>query len=144
MRRPWRVLLAGVLGSLALLGLWFRPYTPTPAGAQGVGILSRTLCTAITAPVAGQTFCFEQSTNTLKFWTGAQWVQATATQSGVNNVRDFGAKGDGVTDDTAALQAAITQASGGIVFVPAGTYVVTSQLTYNTSGAQQGLQLLGD
>jgi parallel beta-helix repeat protein len=42
------------------------------------------------------------------------------------NVRDFGAVGDGRTDDTAALQAAIAAApaDGAVVFVPAGVYLV--------------------
>ena len=41
------------------------------------------------------------------------------------NVRDFGAEGDGETDDTAAVQAAIDRvhdAGGGYVYLPAGTY----------------------
>jgi polygalacturonase len=45
--------------------------------------------------------------------------------------RRFGAKGDGVTNDTAAINAAITgcnAAGGGIVLIPAGTYLV-NQLT---------------
>jgi len=45
---------------------------------------------------------------------------------GVFNVRDYGAKGDGVTKDTRALQAAIdacSQAGGGFVFVPAGRFL---------------------
>jgi polygalacturonase len=44
------------------------------------------------------------------------------------NVKDFGARGNGSTDDTAAIQAAITAAhnSGGIVFFPPGNYRVTS------------------
>jgi parallel beta-helix repeat protein len=37
------------------------------------------------------------------------------------------AKGDGITDDTAAIQAAITAAaSGGVVFFPVGTYIVST------------------
>ena len=43
------------------------------------------------------------------------------------NVKDYGATGDGSTDDTTAIQAAITAAalSPGTVFFPAGNYVVT-------------------
>lgn len=52
----------------------------------------------------------------------------------VPNVKEFGARGDGTTDDTAALQAAITAAQSGIdgtsdVYVPAGTYKIVSNLT---------------
>ncbi len=39
----------------------------------------------------------------------------------MNNVRDFGAVGDGVTKDTVAIQRAID--AGGIVFFPPGTYL---------------------
>ena len=44
---------------------------------------------------------------------------------------DTGAKGDGTTDDTAAINAAITRASGlggGTVFLPAGTYKTTGSI----------------
>jgi hypothetical protein len=44
----------------------------------------------------------------------------------VYNVQGYGAKGDGVSDDTAAVQAAINAANtagGGIVFFPPGTYL---------------------
>ena len=45
------------------------------------------------------------------------------------NVRDFGAVGDGVADDTAAIQAAITAAgSGGTINIPKGTYNVSATL----------------
>lgn len=41
----------------------------------------------------------------------------------VVNVKDFGAKGDGETDDTAAIQLALNRA--GKVFIPAGVYLVS-------------------
>jgi polygalacturonase len=48
------------------------------------------------------------------------------TSALVINVRDKGAKGDGETDDTAAIQAAIDEVggTGGTVLVPKGTYTV--------------------
>lgn len=46
------------------------------------------------------------------------------------NVLDYGAVGDGVADDTSAIQAAITAAGTTKALVwPTGTYLVTSQLT---------------
>lgn len=54
----------------------------------------------------------------------------------VYNVKDYGAVGDGVTDDTAAIQAAIDASGDGggtesysVVFIPAGDYKVTSTIT---------------
>ena len=44
----------------------------------------------------------------------------------VVNVKDFGAKGDGVTDDTAAIQAAFDSSSS--IFFPDGSYLVSSTL----------------
>ena len=48
------------------------------------------------------------------------------------SVRDYGAKGDNSTDDTAAIQATINMArtTGGTVYFPRGVYVITSSLTY--------------
>lgn len=48
------------------------------------------------------------------------------------SVKDFGAVGDGTTDDTAAIQAAITAVAGtsaGALDFPDGTYLVSSTLT---------------
>lgn len=39
------------------------------------------------------------------------------------SVKDFGAAGDGTTDDTAAIQAALTAGAGGRVYFPSGTYL---------------------
>ncbi|HUC89259.1 MAG TPA: right-handed parallel beta-helix repeat-containing protein [Patescibacteria group bacterium] len=46
----------------------------------------------------------------------------------VLDVKDFGAKGDGTTNDTTAIQSAIDTAfgaGGGIVFVPPATYIIS-------------------
>lgn len=65
---------------------------------------------------------------------------STATQAALDakvaknelvfNAKDYGATGDGNTDDTAALQAAIdaVPSTGGTLYLPHGTYVISSQL----------------
>lgn len=45
----------------------------------------------------------------------------------LNSVKDFGAKGDGQTDDTAAIQQALDE-HGNRLFFPAGTYLITQTL----------------
>jgi len=58
------------------------------------------------------------------------------------SVKDFGAVGDGVTDDTTAIQDAIDafSATGATIFLPAGTYKVTSTLNIQSSY----ISLVGD
>jgi hypothetical protein len=53
----------------------------------------------------------------------------------VVNVKDFGAVGDGVADDTAAIQAAIDSLTGTIYF-PDGNYVTSSTINLNNLGQQ--------
>jgi hypothetical protein len=53
------------------------------------------------------------------------------------NVKSYGAVGDGVTNDTAAIQAAIdaaVAAGGGTVFIPEGIFVCASGLSWNVDG----------
>jgi hypothetical protein len=56
---------------------------------------------------------------------------ALCAQPDVFSVRDFGAKGDGRTDDTAAFQKALDaagRAGGGIVYAPRGNYLFAGSL----------------
>ncbi|QMU58602.1 MAG: right-handed parallel beta-helix repeat-containing protein [Boseongicola sp.] len=46
------------------------------------------------------------------------------------NVRDFGAVGDGLADDTAAFLAANTAAAGREIVVPDGTYLLSDNVTF--------------
>jgi hypothetical protein len=55
----------------------------------------------------------------------------------VVSVKDFGAVGDGVADDTAAIQAAINSGAKSVVF-PAGVYSTSSQLTLAANQSLQG------
>jgi hypothetical protein len=61
---------------------------------------------------------------------GAYGKDLTADSGAMYNVRDFGAVGDGVSDDTDHLQQALdaARAGGGIVFLPPGVYL-TRRLT---------------
>lgn len=56
-------------------------------------------------------------------------LSATVAHAATFNVRDFGAKGDGTTKDTAAFQSALDTCAvsgGGDVLVPAGNYLIGS------------------
>jgi len=62
--------------------------------------------------------------------TGAQTRTIESRLQDVVSVKDFGAVGDGVTDDTAAIQAALDAANGKPVhFIGSDTYKFTSQLS---------------
>jgi hypothetical protein len=65
----------------------------------------------------------------------------------VVSVKDFGAVGDGVTDDTVAIQAAINRIGiypGAELYFPAGIYRITAPLTWNKSIRLKGAAKGGD
>jgi hypothetical protein len=69
---------------------------------------------------------------------------AVADGAAIVDVRSYGAIGDGVVDDTTAIQAAID--TGRPVYLPLGTYRITATLTVNThytniigSGAEKSI-----
>jgi hypothetical protein len=65
--------------------------------------------------------------------TGAVYRAPQAKMRDVVSVKDFGAVGDGSTDDTAAIQAAITacagQTAGRTVHFPAGDYYISAEIS---------------
>ena len=64
---------------------------------------------------------------------------------GTVSVKNYGAVGDGVTDDSVAFQAALDQAvtnGGAPVYVPAGNYQIDSKLTVDVSGASDHERIL--
>jgi parallel beta-helix repeat protein len=60
----------------------------------------------------------------------ATTVQARLRQS--LSVKDFGATGDGTTDDTTAIQNALNAGTGRSVYFPAGTYRISTTLLVKT------------
>lgn len=54
------------------------------------------------------------------------------------DVRDFGAIGDGVTDDTAAFDAANSAANGRTVLIPAGTFRLEGSVTFDAPTMFEG------
>lgn len=65
------------------------------------------------------------------------------TDSKVINVKDYGAKGDGVTDDSDAIQQAFNKnpGSGSVIYLPKGTYLVSKRI--NWAGAKNRNVLQG-
>lgn len=58
-------------------------------------------------------------------------VWSTSAHAQTLDVHAFGAKGDGTTDDTASIQSALNaaaQGGGGVVLLPAGTYLTSNSL----------------
>jgi hypothetical protein len=82
--------------------------------------------------------------------TGAELAKGLNAINGTINVKDFGAVGDGVADDTAAIQAAIASlpVGGGTVYFPAGSYRTTSEIVIGNGSISNrsnrvGVRLVG-
>src|SRR5690554_1545782 len=73
------------------------------------------------------------------FWFNDGYGQSGDQRGQLINVKDHQAVGDGTTDDTAAIQAAISHAAAGdTVFIPEGSYLV------GTLGLKSGTNIKGE
>lgn len=101
---------------------------------------------------------FNTVTNEMLVWNGLAWIdfdfdeftpfQATGTTAQRNlvtrfadtiNVKDYGAIGDGIANDTAAIQAALAAAgTTKTVLIPNGNYVVTANCVANAPVILEG------
>lgn len=103
------------------------------AGAYSILVQDRKGITVYNSP--SETVLTGSNTVTfLQAGSGAVVRTGQAKMRDVVSVKDFGAVGDGVVDDTTAIQAALNYAgtlTGCSVFMPAGTYLVTSTLSFS-------------
>lgn len=131
----------------ATIGAVFNGY---PITSDQIGVLSSSNLPALTSsqiPVLPAT-----QISFIQAGTGAVSRTAEAKMREIFSVKDFGAVGDGTTDDTAAIQTAITAfnvaraTSPATLMFPAGRYRVTASLNFTlaASGNQRGEVIGGD
>lgn len=121
------------------------PFVPAAhQGASGQLTLEVAQLAAGAAPPGGRPVADDSQVRAAG---GTVWRTLSAHLGEVVDVKNLGAVGDGVADDTAAIQAAIRLASraaidpidhaqggGGTVFIPRGVYKVTAQLAWTADG----------
>lgn len=126
-------------------GIWKAVSVGTPPNwtretNDGAGSVNELDAGTVINAYEGNTYKGASLRQTIKNPTGfdnLQWARET-----IVNVLDFGARGDGVIDDAPAIRLAIAAAAGGVVFFPAGTYLIGSKI--NLSTANVVLRGMGD
>ena len=145
------------IGAVAASGVAFTPFSTIAAtnvqnaiqevvsdlagasGASTVGfaptgtIAATTVQTAISEVVTDLSASSGSSlVGFLQSGTGATARTVQAKERDIVSVKDFGATGDGTTDDTAAIQAALDSAAKRVVFPAGGIYIVNGGLSVST------------
>ena len=114
LKKPWQLLLLFFIGVFVFLGGandTLKPRTTLPSN-----------------PAVQNTCVDINRADTINAPNGVVFPDDAA----IFNVRDYGAKGDGITDDSIALQAALNEAqsSASILYFPNGTYLVSRPLYF--------------
>ncbi|MCX6317741.1 MAG: glycosyl hydrolase family 28-related protein [Bacteroidetes bacterium] len=113
-----------------------------------IGLINTTLPGPLQSHEAGIILYNQNTINDLKpgFYgnDGVKWKRLAEQSATIFfNVKDFGAKGDNITNDATSIQKAIDSAKsvgGGIVFFPAGNYLIDTTLYIRNS---LGIYLMG-
>lgn len=122
------------------------PYTlPCTRGIDGTTATTHSSGALVVYGATAQDFA-EPAKHVFGNSRGLSGSAASQTHTSWFNVMDptYGATGNGSTDDTTAVQAALTAAaaSGGTVYFPAGQYKLSSALTI--TGLGTGVRLIGE
>lgn len=94
--------------------------------------------------------CISQSTYTSSGSINVSYRMSLRGPEGdIGNVKNFGAVGDGVTDDTNAIQTAINETQFGTVFFPEGDYKMSAPVTLKrevsiVGASKNGVRLLAN
>lgn len=108
-----------------------------PLGTQAAGTVGKAADAGHVHPTTGVLI----SANNLSDLASVTTAMRNLGFTGVVNVRNYGATGNGTTDDTAAIQDAINAAgTTACVYLPAGTYKTSAALTLSSDY----MQLFGD
>ncbi|HEY8999167.1 MAG TPA: glycosyl hydrolase family 28-related protein [Candidatus Saccharimonadales bacterium] len=108
-----------------------------PSGGIPAGDLSASVQASLTSPQNFVDLSSLQTINGAKtFSQNISVPGGTVTPLDWHNVKTYGAVGDGITDDLAAVQSAVNAASsagGGVVFFPKATYLLSAALAPKSS-----------
>lgn len=102
---------------------------------------------AIGSP-SNPSLCLDVANSSLYASINGKWQNLASIAAWVN-VKTFGAVGNGIADDTAAIQSALTSFSVGnntknrVLYFPAGSYNITNTLVYE-GGDGTGLRIVGE